>query len=142
MNKSQFSAGGVVYKNTASGIEIVILTRNGGKVFCLPKGKIEGSETPEQAALREIREETGLTGAIEEELGPIKYRFNSEEDGVRVNKTVTFFLVKYISGSTNDHDTDAEEVRWLLLSEALKIMTYPSERKIAENAQDRLQKRT
>jgi len=142
MEKLQFSAGGVVYRKTTAGIEIVILVRDGGKVFCLPKGKIEAPETPREAALREIREEPGLTGAIEEDLGPIKYRFYSEEEDVSVDKTVTFFLVRYISGSTDDHDADAEEVRWLPASEAIRIMTYPSERKIAKNAQDRLQKRT
>ena len=133
-SKSQFSAGGVVYRKSGGGLEIVILTRGQGKVFCLPKGKIEKAETPEQAALREIREETGLTGAIEKEIGKIKYSFITEEDKAVVNKTVTFFLVKYVSGDTKDHDTDAEDVRWLPVKEALKIMTYPSERQIVEKS--------
>jgi len=139
MEKLQFSAGGVVYRKTSAGTEIVILTRGQGKVFCLPKGKIEQTETPEQAALREIKEEAGLTGTIEKEIGKIKYSFEIEKEKAVVNKTVTFFLVKYISGDTKDHDTDAEDVRWLPVKEALKIMTYPSERQIVEKAnEDRL----
>jgi len=140
--KLQFSAGGVVYRKTAAATEVVILTRGDGKIFCLPKGKIERPETPQQAALREIREETGLTGTIEKELGKINYWFYSDEDKARVHKTVYFYLVRYESGSTADHDTDAEDVRWLPIDEALNIMTYPSERRMVEKVrdEDRLQK--
>lgn len=132
----QFSAGGVVYRKTGTDIEVVILTRGGGKIFCLPKGKIERLETPRQAALREIKEETGLTGTIEKDFGKINYWFFSEEDRTRIHKTVYFFLVRYESGSTSDHDTDAEDVRWLPADEALKIMSYPSERRMVEKARD------
>ena len=148
--KLQFSAGGVVYRKAGPKTEVAILTRGDGKIFCLPKGKIEKPETPQQAALREIREETGLTGTIEKDLGKINYWFYSDEDKiplplrrdlaqrdkVRVNKTVYFYLVKFESGDTSDHDTDAEDVRWLPLEEALKIMTYPSERQMVEKAKD------
>jgi 8-oxo-dGTP pyrophosphatase MutT (NUDIX family) len=141
--KQQFSAGGVVYRKAGDKIEVVILTRGEGKIFCLPKGKIEKPETPQQAALREIKEETGLTGAIEKELGKINYWFYSDEDiippqrdKVRVYKTVHFYLVKFESGNTSDHDTDAEDVRWLPIDEALKIMSYPSERQMVEKAKD------
>lgn len=136
--KLQFSAGGVVYRKLDSAPEVIILTRGEGKIFCLPKGKIEKSETPQETALREVREETGLNGTIERELGKIKYWFYSEEDKARVRKTVTFFLIKYGSGDTSDHDTDAEEVRWLPIGQALKIMTYPSERQMVEKSRDLL----
>lgn len=132
--KLQFSAGGVVYRRADPKIEVAILTRGGGKIFCLPKGKIEKPETPRQAALREIKEETGLTGSIEKELGKINYRFYSDEDKARVHKTVYFYLVGFESGRTADHDTDAEDVRWLPIEEAPKIMTYPSERKMVMKA--------
>lgn len=134
--KLQFSAGGVVYRKMGSGTEVVVLTRGGGKIFCLPKGKIEKNETPQQAALREIKEETGLTGTIEKELGKINYWFHSEEENIRINKTVYFYLVRYESGSTADHDTDAEDARWLPIDDALKIMSYPSERQMVEKARD------
>lgn len=156
MNKTvlQFSAGGVVYRKRGKEVKIILLTRGQGKIFCLPKGKIEGSETDREAALREVREETGLTGAIERMLGKIKYRFYAEDDkprpsGVKYNscapkergktcisKTVTFFLMKYESGDTAGHDTDAEEVEWLPIREALKIMSYPSEREMVKKAKN------
>jgi len=134
--KLQFSAGGVVYRKAGPEMEVVILTRGDGKIFCLPKGKIERLETPPQAALREIKEETGLTGTIEKDFGKINYWFYSDEDEVRVHKTVYFYLVRYESGSTADHDTDAEDARWLPVDEALKIMSYPSERQMVEKARD------
>lgn len=143
--KLQFSAGGVIYRKAGSGMEVVILTRRDGKIFCLPKGKIEKHETSQQAALREVKEETGLTGTIEKELGKINYWFYSEEDRARVplrrdrtriNKTVYFYLVKFESGNTADHDADAEDARWLPIDDALKIMSYPSERQMVEKARD------
>ncbi|MFA5338598.1 MAG: NUDIX hydrolase [Candidatus Omnitrophota bacterium] len=138
--KLQFSAGGVVYRKAGAETEVIVLTRGEGKIFCLPKGKIERLETPQQAALREIKEETGLTGSIEKELGKINYWFYSDEDKARVHKTVYFYLVRFESGNTADHDTDAEDVRWLPVEEALRIMTYPSERQMVEKAknEDRL----
>jgi 8-oxo-dGTP diphosphatase len=148
----QFSAGGVVYRKRGKEAEIILLTRGQGKISCLPKGKLEKSETTQRAALREVREETGLNGIIEKRLGKIKYCFYAEDDKpralggkynvpapeeegkARILKTVTFFLIKYESGDTANHDTDAEEVRWLPVGEALKIMSYPSEREIVKKA--------
>ena len=140
--KLQFSAGGVVYRKAGPKTEIAVLIRGDGKIFCLPKGKIEKPETLQQAALREIREETGLTGAIEKDLGKINYWFYSDEDEARVHKTVYFYLVKYESGSTTDHDEDAEDVRWLPIDEALKVMSYPSERQMVKKALGTFQKGT
>lgn len=134
--KLQFSSGGVVYRKRDNLTEIILLTRAEGKIFCLPKGKIEGDETLKEAALREIKEEAGINGVIEEHLGRIKYWFYSEEEMARINKTVDFYLIRYVSGDVSDHDTDAEDVRWMPVEEALKIMTYPSERAIAEKAKD------
>lgn len=139
--KLQFSSGGVVYRKRGNLTEIILLTRTEGRIFCLPKGKIEKGETLKEAALREIKEEAGINGQIEEHLGRIKYRFYSEEDRSRINKTVDFYLIKYVSGDVSDHDTDAEDVRWLPVEDALKIMTYPSERAIAKKAKDFLIRR-
>ncbi len=137
--KLQFSAGGVIYRKTGAVIEIVLLIRGEGKVFCLPKGKIEKPETPQEAALREVKEETGLNGIIENELGRINYWFYSDEDKSRVHKSVYFYLVRYSSGNTADHDADAEDVKWLSVDEALKIMSYSSERQMVEKAKESLQ---
>lgn len=132
--KFQFSAGGVVYRKTGNLMEIILLVRGEGKIFCLPKGKIEGPETRIEAALREVREEAGVNGVIKKDMGKINYWFYSEEEAARIHKTVHFFLIKYESGNIKDHDADAEEVMWLPVKEALKVMTYDSERKVAEKA--------
>ncbi|MFH0771217.1 MAG: NUDIX domain-containing protein [Candidatus Omnitrophota bacterium] len=133
--KSQFSAGGVVCRKTGGLSEIILLIRGNGKIFCLPKGKIERLEASREAALREVKEEAGVNGAIKEDLGNIDYWFYSEEESARVHKTVFFFLIMYESGDIKDHDSDAEEVVWLPLKEALRVMTYPSEREIVGKAE-------
>lgn len=132
--KLQFSAGGVIYRREGRRVEVALIVRGEGKIFCLPKGKIEKPETPQETALREVEEETGLKGRIEKEIGKINYWFYSKEEKGRIFKTVYFYLIKYESGETSGHDFEVEEVKWLPIDESLKIMTYPSERKIMQKA--------
>lgn len=130
--KLQFSSGGIVYRKKGNETEVVLIVRGEGKIFCLPKGKIEKPETPQETALREVNEETGLKGRIEKEIGKINYWFQSKEEKARIFKTVYFYLIKYESGETTHHDFEVEEVKWLPVDEALKIMSYPSERKMMQ----------
>ncbi|KPK39688.1 MAG: hypothetical protein AMJ78_08100 [Omnitrophica WOR_2 bacterium SM23_29] len=130
--KLQFSSGGIIYRRKGKRAEVALIVRGEGKIFCLPKGKIEKPETPRQTALREVEEETGLKGKIEKEIGKINYWFHSKEEKARIFKTVYFYLIKYESGETTGHDFEVEEVKWLTVDEALKVMTYPSERKMMQ----------
>ncbi len=132
--KLEFSSGGIIYRKRGKKAEVALIVRGEGKIFCLPKGKIEKPEAPQQTALREVEEETGLKGEIEKELGKINYWFYSKEDKAKVFKTVYFYLIKYESGETTHHDFEVEEVKWLPIDEALKIITYPSERKMMQKA--------
>jgi 8-oxo-dGTP pyrophosphatase MutT (NUDIX family) len=116
------------------GLELCLINPSGRGTWALPKGWIEPGETPEIAALREVREETGLDGVIEDELGTIEYWFFSREERVRVHKTVHFFLVQYTGGDTADHDHEVAEARWLPVERALDVMTYPNEREIVRRA--------
>ena len=77
----------------------------------LPKGGMEAGETPEQAAAREVREETGVVAAVREPLGDVRYTYR--RGGRRVRKTVHFFLCDYVAGSTEDHDHEVDEARWI-----------------------------
>lgn len=138
---SQTSAGGIVYRRRDDHIEVALIARTSPRrriIWALPKGWVEPGETIPDAALREIREETGLTGRLVEPLGQIEYSFYSPEDSARIQKTVHFFLVEFLSGDTADHDHEVDEARWWPLDAALAQMTYQSERQVMEKARGRL----
>ena len=97
-------------------------------VFC---GTNPG-ERPEETAAREVREETGITAAVREPLGDVNYWYR--RGGRRVYKTVHFYLFDYVSGSTDDHDHEVEEARWIPLREAVSTLSYPGERALIERA--------
>jgi 8-oxo-dGTP pyrophosphatase MutT (NUDIX family) len=133
----EFSAGGVVVRDREL-IVIVPVRRDprGRRVLGLPKGHPDGDETPEQAAAREIKEETGVTADVVEKLGDVSYSY--ERRGRRVAKRVSFFLFTYRSGDVADHDHEIEEARWMPLEEAATALTYQGERRIAARALSRL----
>ena len=96
----EVSAGGVVYRRTDEGIEVVLAsrrTRRGQLAWGLAKGGIELGETREEAAIREVREETGLTADIEADLGDTKYMY--VWDDIRIRKTVHFFVMRHTGGN-------------------------------------------
>lgn len=138
--RKEFSAGGVVYKKSAANVDVLLIARNNSKVWCLPKGKIEQNETHEDAAIREIKEETGITSRIIKLLADIKYNFVSPVDSAQVFKKVRFFLFEYTSGDICAQKTEIDEAGWFNIKEAIKIMTYPSERNIMKKAQEEFQK--
>ena len=137
----QISAGGIVFRKLDDRIDVALIARTSPRrriIWALPKGWVEPGETIPDAALREIREETGLTGRLVEPLGQIEYSFYSPEDSARIQKTVHFFLVEFLSGDTADHDHEVDEARWWPLDAALAQMTYQSERQLMEKARGRL----
>ena len=110
----EISAGGVIYKRQGGRIQVALIAHSQKKVWGLPKGKIDAGEKPEQTALREVKEETGLDGKIEQNLGDIQYTYQAPWEEMRIFKVVTFYLMKYLGGSTADHDwegTARESVR-------------------------------
>ena len=125
--KREFSAGGVVLR----GEEVVVVTPRRG-VLALPKGHPDGDETLEQAATREVREETGLVAEPRGELGEVRYWYTFR--GERVLKSVTFFLFEYLSGSVEDHDDEVESAAWIPLERAPELLSYKGEREMAEKA--------
>ena len=131
--EQQVSAGGVVYRKLKTGVEFALIKVGPIVRWQLPKGIVDEGETPEQAALREVREETGLKAKIEAPLETIEYWYVSK-DKIRYHKFVHFYLMKYVSGKTDDHDHEVDEARWITAVEAVRILSFKSERDLAEKA--------
>lgn len=109
-------------------------TMRGELVWGLPKGEIEDGESPQEAALREVREETGVVAEIVDELDKVTYWFSRPKDRVRIRKTVQFFLMRAEGGNITDHDDEVEEVRFFALSEALDRTRYDNEVQLLKQA--------
>jgi 8-oxo-dGTP pyrophosphatase MutT (NUDIX family) len=132
----EFSAGGVVVAD-GQVITIVPVKRaaDGRRVLGLPKGHLDGEETPEEAARREVAEETGVDAELLELLGDVEYRYDRRRRPI--NKVVRFYLFAYRSGDVADHDHEIEEARWMPLEQAAEQLTYPGEREMVKRALSR-----
>jgi len=97
-------------------------------LWSLPKGHIEAGETPEQAAIREVQEETGITSEITKSIGVIDFWFMA--GGKRIHKTVHHFIFKEVSGELTPQITEVDEVSWFPLSEIVERLAYPDEKKL------------
>jgi 8-oxo-dGTP pyrophosphatase MutT (NUDIX family) len=131
--ESEFSAGGVVVRDGRC--IVIVPTRraaDGSRVLALPKGHPDGAESPADAALREVREETGVDAEVVEELGDIRYWYM--RGGRRIAKVVSFYLLEYVSGELEDHDHEVERAQWMALDEAAQRLTYKGERDMAAAA--------
>jgi 8-oxo-dGTP pyrophosphatase MutT (NUDIX family) len=135
--RREFSAGGVVVRRLR-GKWVFAAIRPGGRkpVWALPKGIIGTGEKPEETALREVEEETGVRARLVTKLGDIRYVYTWS--GERVFKVVSFYLLRYSRGRLGEiapeHAIEVDEVRWLPLDEAPSLLAYRGEREMAENA--------
>ncbi|NLI17344.1 MAG: NUDIX hydrolase [Actinomycetales bacterium] len=136
------SAGGLIVDVVdGRAYTAVIARRNraGRLEWCLPKGHLEGTETPPEAAVREIFEETGITGRVISHLATIDYWFAGSDR--RVHKVVHHFLLEALGGeltTLNDPDREAEAVAWVNLAEVAARLAYPNERHVVATARDLL----
>ncbi|MDQ2940815.1 MAG: NUDIX hydrolase [Chloroflexota bacterium] len=126
------SAGGVVHRASHGRTEVALVHRLKPALWALPKGTPVAGESLEETALRETREETGLSVEIEQPISSIRYFF--VRGRTRFAKTVHFFLMRPIGGDLSQHDHEFDEVRWWHLEEALEVVTYPTERAVLERA--------
>jgi 8-oxo-dGTP pyrophosphatase MutT (NUDIX family) len=125
----ELSYGGVVVRD---GDVLVITPAGRPRVRTLPKGGAQAGESEEQTAAREVREETGVEARVVERLGDVEYWYR--RGGLRVFKTVGFFLFDYVSGDTADHDHEVDDAHWMPLERARRELSYPGERRIIERA--------
>ena len=132
----QVSAGGVVYRRTNEEVEIVIVKIADELRWHLPKGLIDPGETFEQAALREVREESGIEGEIVGPIETIDYWFYGEYTGERrrYHKFVHFYLMRCVGGEVGDHDHEVVESRWVSIEEAMEMLYFKTERDVVAKA--------
>ena len=140
----EISAGGVIYRPAQEGAEVCLIATYGGKTWQLPKGLIERGEQAEEAASREVSEETGLQGELLQRLDKIEYWYvwDYGEGRERVHKFVSFFLFRCTGGSTDDHDEEVDEARWFPLDEARKRLSFENERRVLELAAQAIAERS
>lgn len=103
-------------------------SRTGDVLWALPKGHVEDGESKEETAVREIAEETGITGWVVRPLGSIDYWFVF--DRLRIHKTVHHFLVRATGGALSTDDVEVDEVAWVPLDEVPDRLAYPNEREL------------
>ncbi|MCM8766093.1 MAG: NUDIX hydrolase [Candidatus Omnitrophica bacterium] len=139
--KKQHSAGGVIFRERDGRIEVALISRSNQTIWSLPKGKVEEGESVEETARREVKEETGLEGKLLQKLNSIHYFYSSKEEKALFSKTVDFFLFKYLKGDVKEHDWEVESVEWFNIDEAIKKLTYKSERETLEKAKEILYKK-
>jgi 8-oxo-dGTP diphosphatase len=123
-----YSAGGVIYRNEAGGLQIAMIATNGGERWGLPKGHVRRGETAEAAAAREIAEETGLQGEVQRHLATIEYWFRAGP--TRIHKYVDFFLLRYTDGVMVPQEAEVDDARWFSLDEALRLASFARERDV------------
>ncbi len=146
----EISAGGIVFRTHSTGsgqggldsgvanapqVFVLIAKHSGHHGWVFPKGHVGdkiANETKEDAALREVHEETGVIGRILQPLSPIDYRY--EFRGEKRHKTVFYFLMKYEKGDIKNHDWEMEKVEWLPLQKIEDRLTYPGDKKVWKEA--------
>jgi len=136
--REQVSAGGVVFRREKDRIEIVLIAVGGLNRWQLPKGLVEDKETPEGAAVREAREEAGVDSEVVEHIETIEYWYAGLDGGqrVRFHKRVHFYLLRYLSGNTSDHDWEVTDARWVSIEEGAQQLTFENERRVAGRARE------
>jgi 8-oxo-dGTP pyrophosphatase MutT (NUDIX family) len=136
--KIQVSAGGVAFRKRDGRTEVALISVNEDNRWQLPKGLVGPDETSEAAALREVHEETGLETEMVRLIEKIEYWYVSKNRGkpVRFHKYVYFYLLRYLSGDTADHDHEVNEARWVEIRQAQAMLTYESEKKVLVEAEE------
>ena len=133
------SAGGLVFRAVGGQPEIVVGRRKrerDGYVWSLPKGTPEEGETREETALREVREESGLEVRILSYFDAISYSF--VRTGERIEKTVHYYIMEAIGGSFDQYDKEFDELRWVRMDEAVRLLDFQTESGLVQRAYDAL----
>lgn len=140
VTKEQVSAGGVVFRRRGTRVEVALISVGERSRWQLPKGLVGRNESPEDAALREVREETGCACEIVAPVETAEYWYMSSAARagarVRFHKFVHFYLMRYVSGDVSAHDAEVNEARWFEIADACAALAFKSERQIALRARE------
>jgi ADP-ribose pyrophosphatase YjhB (NUDIX family) len=128
--RTAYSAGGVIYRLNGAGLEVALIATQSASRWGLPKGHVRRGETAEAAAIREIAEETGLNGLVEQHLATIEYWFRA--GSIRIHKYVDLFLVRYVDGALVPQQAEVDDARWFAIDEALQLASFARERDVLE----------
>jgi len=146
----EISAGGVVIRKSGAKWEMAAIQpqrepapTSKKALLALPKGLVDAGEKPEQTAIREVLEETGLSAALVSKLRDIKYVYvRSWGDGERVFKIVSFYLLRYLSGEIDSIDAkmrvEVKRALWIPVEDAALRLTYRGEREVVQAARQYL----
>jgi 8-oxo-dGTP pyrophosphatase MutT (NUDIX family) len=138
--KHERSAGGLVLKRENGAYEGLLIGRSSPRIWSFPKGHVEPSEAIEDAAVREVLEETAIEAAIIEKLSDIRYWFYSNK--VKHSKVVHFFLMRYLGGTPAPQAGEVDETVWAPLGELPGVLTHLNERRLVGLAQRIVDERT
>jgi 8-oxo-dGTP pyrophosphatase MutT (NUDIX family) len=136
VTETQVSAGGAVLRKASDGLEVALISVGQPPRWQLPKGLVDPGETPETAALREIKEEAGIDATHAGLIDRVEYWYQSKRgnERIRYHKFVNFFLMWYVSGDVSLHDDEVNEARWFPVSDAIQALAFRSERAIVQRA--------
>ncbi len=142
-SRHEVSAGGVVYRETEDvepEVILILVPYSHGETWTLPKGHVEKGETPEQAAEREVEEETGITAEVEAPLDTVDYWFFSRhrERLRRIHKKVHQFLLRSTGGDVSRHNDEVLEARWVPISKAEEMLLFDGDKKVLAKAKELL----
>ncbi len=142
--RQEVSAGGVAFRPREDGGFDVALIRTHEGRWQLPKGWVEDGEPLERTAVREVREEAGVDAEVIGPLDKIEYWYTTTYDPepARVHKFVHFFLLRYTGGSTENHDHEVTEARWVDIETADRMLAFKDERRMVAMARDALRRAT
>src|SRR5687767_11066935 len=130
---AEYSSGGVVYRQAASGYEFVAVQRARHGDWSLPKGHIEKGESKEEAALREVQEETGIEARIVGDLQEVVYFYRRPKQGL-TRKSVQYYLMEALTDDLGGPNWEVSESRWVPMSEADSLLSYANDRQTIQLA--------
>ena len=134
--ETQTSAGGVAFRKTPKGLEVALISVGDPPRWQLPKGLVDPGETPEVAAVREVREEAGIDVSLSQLIDRVEYWYQSKQgnERIRYHKFVNFYIMRYEKGEVSYHDKEVHEARGFPVDEAVRALAFRSEQGIISKA--------